>query len=337
MSEEAADTTTTETTQTDGQTLENTLPPKVETNPETKTNGQEDYQGRVDLSTLPEDIRAPVEARINTITKKLGLQARKFGSQIQERDDILRQQSEIIAELQSGMGKVVDHLHTKSIADEEANARQLLREAHTTGDTEAFITANERLAEIKARKIAMQNQPRPKQEQAQQKQPSYRSASEMADDAVNDGDIDPIMGQTVKAWQAETDERGQPLRPWAVSRAQQGQDPTTDARYRRAVTIAAEIFDDDPESGNPFAGRSVSDKLAEVDRRMGITRNQGGQNVMAGGQLTNTRKSSKITLTPEAQKIALRYKFAGPKGSDADHLEAYRKQIEKVNSRKGAR
>ena len=82
-----------------------------------------------------------------------------------------------------------------------------------------------------------------------------------------------------------------------------------------------------------YANKSIAEKMAEVDRRMGVQKPQAKQGVLGGG-LTGQRKTSKLTLSPEAQKIALKTKFAGAGKTDAEHLEAYRKQIE---SSKGAK
>lgn len=324
MTEEAS----TEAPATDGQQIAEAVPSAIETEKQEKN----DYQGRVDLNELPEEYRKPIEARISTLTKKMGNQYRQLTGDIKTRDELLREQSLVIEEMRSNMGKVVDHLHSKSITEEENAAKQALRDAHQTGDTEAFVSANERLANVAARKLSIANQPKPqKQETKPNGQQQYRSAGDIADDAVNDGEMDPVMGETVKAWQGETDERGAPLRPWAQSRTPN--EPLNDPIYRRAYLESAVVFDED----GPFAHMTVEQKLAEVDRRMGTQRNQGGQNVMGGGNLTTNKKSAKITLTPEAQRIATRFKFAGPKASEAEHLEAYRKQIEKVRSTKGAR
>ena len=87
---------------------------------------------------------------------------------------------------------------------------------------------------------------------------------------------------------------------------------------------------------NPY--RSAKENLAEVDRRMGIKQNNGGQAVL-GGTLTTRGKSSKITLSPQQERIAVKTKFGAKQGakSDADYIAAYRKQIESVQSSKGGR
>lgn len=292
------------------------------------TEGKPAGYSPVDLSALPDDLRKPVEERLNYMYKQIKTNQKVLG----EYKGIAKTQSEKINELMNGMGQVVDHLHTRSIAEEEANTRLALKQAHESGDSDAFLAANEKLADIKAQKAAIKNQPKQQPQQKQNQNQNYRSAAEIADDAVADGDMDPVMATAVKTWQGETDERGAPLRPWAQSRTPD--DPLKDPLYRRAYLESAVVFDEDGQ----FAHLTTEQKLAEVDRRMGVARNTGGQTVMGGGQLTNGRKSVKISITPKQQEIATRLKFGGPKAkSDADHIEAYRKQIEIVNAKRGAK
>ncbi len=85
-----------------------------------------------------------------------------------------------------------------------------------------------------------------------------------------------------------------------------------------------------------YAHLTIDQKLAEVDKRMGVSKPAARQNVLAGN-LTSARKSPKVSLSPKQEQIAIRTKFGGPKAkSDAEHLEAYRKQIE-ATKRNGAR
>lgn len=306
--------------------------------PTQETQAKETYQGPVDLSTLPEDIRGPIEARLSTLTKKMGSQERRYENRISERDALLAEQSKIIEELQSGMGLVVDHLQGKSLAERETSITQELTRAHETGDVAGFIKANNDMQRLQAEKLQTEQRQKqqPKKERTQpaaQNGQQYRSANDMASADEAEGGITSDEAKIVGAWQSEKDANGQTLRPWTVSRAPAGQDPTSDARYRRAVTISAEVFDDDPDSGNPFAGRSVAEKLAEVDKRMGVTKSTQGQSVL-GGNLTNRGKSPTLRLTAGQEQIALKTKFAGPGKSDAEHLAAYKAQVEKVKGQR---
>ncbi len=288
---------------------------------------QPTYQDRVDLSGLPEDIRIPIEGRITHLTKLMGKNERKYTAQLSERDRIMADQARIIEELQSGVGAVVDHLQDKSLNDAEADAKRQLRIAHETNDTDAFISANDRLAEIKARKVALEQQKKQQKPAKETQQRVPASASQIANDAMSGGEINQEDAQIISAWQEESDDSGNLLRPWAHARTE---DPKSDPRYVQALINAQAVWSD-PR----FA--TTQQRVAEMDRIMGTPKRNPSQNVM-GGQLTTPRKSAKLTISPEAQKIAIRTKFGGPKAkSDADHIEAYRKQIEKYEASKTQR
>jgi hypothetical protein len=275
----------------------------------------------VDLNGVPEEYRKPIEERFGYFMSQI----RENKRTLNEYRGVAQSQAEKIEELMSGVGQVVDHLQTKSLDEAEALVKQQMRTAHEAGDTDSFITANERLAEIKAKKIAQQQRPKA-ETQPKPKAKGYHSASEMADDAIADGEINTEEGRAIAAWQGERDAAGNSLRPWAKTR--NPENPTADPLYRRALIEAAAVFDE----ASPWASKTTSDRLAEVDRRMGLTRNTGTQTVM-GGQLTNARKPQKLTLSSDAQKLALKI---GKGKNDTEKLDWYRKQLEKTNS-KGAR
>ena len=324
MSEETqnaeGNTATTETTTTDttqAQTQE--------------TAAKESYQGPVDLSTLPDDIRAPIEARFSTLTRKMGNQERKYTGELSEWRKIAEEQSKVIEELQSGMGMVVDHLQGKSLSERETALTHELTRAHETGDVPAFIKANNDMQRLQAEKLQSEQrqkqQPKKERTQAAQNGQHYKSAGEIAAASEGDGELTSDDARAITAWQSERDASGVTLRPWSQSRTPDK--PLDDARYRRAVTVSAEVFDDDPDSGNPFAGKSVAEKLAEVDRRMGVQKPASQQSVL-GGSLTNRSKSQTLALSPQAENIAVRMKLGGPKASREQHIKAYRDQLNEI-------
>lgn len=284
------------------------------------------YAPRVDLSSIPEEFRGPIENRF----KHLSHLMKKQGGELNEYRNIAKSQSDKIEELMGGMGQVVDHLQKEKYESTESSLKQQLREAHERGDTEAWLSINDKINDIKVqRAVAAQQKPQPKQEQ---KPTTYRTptAMEVAEQAAQSGEISAEELQVVDQYQGEKDENGRLLRPWAFNRSQDPRNP--DPEYVQGLMEARAVF------GNPrFANLSIDQKLAEVDKRMGVKKSGGSQTVMGGG-LTNSKRSSKITLSPKQQEIALKTKFGGPKAkSDAEHLEAYRKQIELVSTRKGAR
>lgn len=233
---------------------------------------------------------------------------------------IAAEQARTIEELRGGFGQVVNHITQKNFQDIEANLERDMIAALQKGDTDTYVSAQAKLIDLKADQKLAARQIQPKQ-QPQQRQPS--SASQMA---VNMPYEEQSM---VNAWQDEQDERGSPVRPWA---ANSGSDADPDPDYVKAVLTARNVFT------NPATAHlTLNQKLAEVDKRMGVKKTERGQTVMGGG-LTNKPKTGRITLTPEIEKFAIRSKFGGPKlKTDAERIDAYRKQIEKSRSKQGAR
>lgn len=257
-----------------------------------------------------------VQDRIDYLYRQVKDQSRHLG----EYRTIAQQQSQQINELMSGVNTVVTHLHTKSVAESENDVRQKMQAAFEAGDTKAYLAEQEKLIDLKAQQRA---QPQPKnqtQQQAFAGQP--QSAAQIADQSDT---LAPADKTYVSSWQEEKDERGNMIRPWAF-------DSSPD--YRAALTETAAVIN------NPaFANKTLAEKLEEVDRRMGVKKSPGTQNVMGGG-LTPRGKSSKIVLSPAQERIAVRTKFGARDGAktDADYIAAYRKQIDSVQSKsKGGR
>lgn len=237
-----------------------------------------------------------------------------------ETNRVLKEQSRLIDELSSGMGQVVNHIQENTFDNTEATLKANMRAAYEAGNTDAYLEAQDKLDELRLeKKLAERDRkaiPQPQQKQVAQPQ--------------NDPMINTDESRVINDWQSERDESGVLLRPWAHNKSTDPNSPDQEFLYGLAETRA--VFQ------NPrFADLSIHQKIAEVDRRMGVKKPGSGQSVMGGG-LTTNRKSSKITLTPKQQEIAIKTRFGGPKAkSDTDHLEAYRKQIERVQTTKGAR
>lgn len=280
-----------------------------------QTNSKPAGYDPVDLSDLPEEKQQALEQRF----KYLYGQVKTNDRTLKEYRTVAQQQAAQIEDLMNGVGQVVDHLQNKSTAETESNIRQQLREAISTGDVESQINLTEKLTEIKAKKISDGSKPKP-QAQQQQRGPNY---AEIARDEMESGEITQDDLKYVEMWQEETDARGQTLRPWAFHDS---------PFYRNGLRETEAVFT------NPkYSQMTVEQKLAEIDRRMGVSKQSPSQGVM-GGNLTTRQKTNKVALSPKQQEIAVRTKFGGPKAkSDAEHLEAYRKQIEKVQSGKRSR
>lgn len=282
------------------------------------------YAPFVDLSDLPEEKRQAIEARFDHFSRLM----RKNDRVLNEYRGITSEQSRRIDELSNGFGTVVGHLQERTFSDTETQLTEAMHAAHESGDTRAFIDAQNKLIELKAeKKIAEQQR---KAAPAQPNRAPIPSAREITNGAYEDGDLTQSDMSFINSWQDETDDSGMPLRPWARSRSHDPHNP--DPMYVAALAETQAVW-----MHPRFANKSVEEKMAEVDRRMGVARAAPRQSVMGGG-LTGAKKTNKITLSPKQADIAIKTKFGGPKAkSDAEHIDAYRKQLEKTNSRKGAR
>lgn len=230
-------------------------------------------------------------------------------------------QAAVIEELRQATGQVVNHLTQKSFTDSSAELEDQMMTALQTGDTKSYLTAQNKLIDLKTQQRLAEQQ---RLTSPVKKQQIPNTASQIA----AQGGMDYNEQSTIDAWQGERDEHGSNLRPWAQN---SGSEDNPDPDYIKAVLVARNIFTNDST-----AHWTINQKLAEIDKRMGVKKTGGAQNVMGGG-LTSKPKTGRITLSPQVEKMAIRTKFGGPKAkSDAEHIEAYRKQIEKVRS-KGAR
>jgi hypothetical protein len=229
-----------------------------------------------------------------------------------EMKQILSDQSRLISELSQGQQAVVNHLQEKNFTDNESSIRLQMRTAWDKGDNDTYFALQDKLDEIRIdKKLAARTKPQESQ------QP--KNAVNYAQTAQGTGELTQAEFDATDAWQNERDESGGLVRPWAFG---------DNANHQAALREAAAIFN------NPrYATLSYDGKLAEIDKRMGISKRAVGQTVM-GGNLTIPGKQTKLTLTPKQQEIAIKTKYAGNGKTEAEHLEAYRKQIANVKQRR---
>lgn len=256
-----------------------------------------------------------VKERIDYLYRQVKDQSRN----ISEYRTIAQQQSAQIDDLMNGVGQVVNHLHSKSVTENENDINSRMQTAFETGDMKGYLAEQKKLITLEAQKLLSQQQ----KPQTQTRQQAFAGVQTQQNNEPSAEDT-----RLVTAWQDETNERGEPLRPW--TKTQDMDDPDPD--FLKALAITKRVWSQNPN-------RSAKDNLAEVDRQMGIKQTTGGQNVM-GGSLTTRGKQSKLTLSPNQERIAVKTKFGANKGakSDAEYISAYRKQIESVQSKtKGGR
>lgn len=308
MSEEAVDMVSEDTAQETTQ---------ESTQDNNRDNGKPAGYHPVDPETAsPEEVKNRIDY--------LYRQVKDQGRHLNDYRSVTQQQSQKIEELMNGVGQVVNHLHSKSYEENLQDARQKMQTAFEAGDTKAYLAEQERLQDLKR----TAPQPQQRQQQNQTRQQAYAGMGQISNEAAQNGEISQEDNRLVAAWQDETDERGNPVRPW--TKTSDPSDPDPD--FVKALIVAKKVWAQNPH-------KSAKENLAEVDRQMGIKQNGGGQNVM-GGSLNTRAKGSKLVLSPQQERIAVKTKFGAKGGakSDADYIAAYRKQIESVQSKtKGSR
>lgn len=262
----------------------------------------------VDLTGLPPEKAKEIEDRIGYIYR----QAKTNEKSVREYRQLAADQSALIDELRQNVGQVVGHIQSEKAAEKVSELEAKVQAAFESGDIKAFTKAQTDLIAHYAKQ--------PQKEEVRQNQPA-QNARQLAQEAQQAGELTPQDAQYMEAWASETDERGEPLRPWTVNPDPRFPDPD----FVKAAMIADQFYQKNP-------GATIKQVTDFVDQKMGVKRTA-SQTVM-GGNLTMPRKSARVTVTPKQQEIAVRTKFAGPGKSDAEHIEAYRKQIESTKGGK---
>lgn len=175
------------------------------------------------------DIEDPkLKARFNRLyrhTKEANAKAEKTERQVA----LLAEQNK---KLQTALETYAAQQRDARTKAELASLKKEAKEALATGDTDAFLAVNERLTEIKQEV----KKPEPKAPAPQQT-------------AINDSEM-----KVLQSWQSQTDDDGEPARPWA--RPGHPEFSATQDMIRRVVNMPD--MQDAP----------IREILAEVDRRM---------------------------------------------------------------------
>jgi hypothetical protein len=288
--------------------------------PQTQQEDRVQPAAAVDLNGLPPELAEPIKKRMDW----LYYQTKDSKRQFNELKSIAQQQAELIEELRNNQTAVVGHLQEEKFSATESALVQKMQSAWETGDMQGYLNAQNQLTELKVEKKLSQLQKPQQQKQEKQAPQQNISGREIADDAFAGGEISPEENAYAQAWMSETDENGNLLRPWATG---------NDQKSQYALMEAAAVLNPD----GPYAKWPMEKKLAEIDRRMGLQKNNVGSQPVLGANLTNRQKSNTITLSPKQREIAIRTKFGSNKGakSEADYIAAFKKQIEQT--RKGVK
>lgn len=262
----------------------------------------------------PVDVKTASPEQIQERIDYLYRQVKPKERENREMRQLLDQQSRVISELSEGQRAVVNHLTQKNFTENKQQLQQAMQDAWQKQDNRAYIEAQNKLMDLQVdERIAARQQP----QQPQQRMP--QSAAEVANNAVQTGEINPEEYRATETWQSERDDNGGLIRPWAFS---------TDPSHQAALFEARSVM------ANPrYANLTYEQKLQEIDKRMGVQKKTASQSVI-GGSLTKPGKSAKLQLSEQQRTIALKTQYAGKGKSEADHLEKYRQQIEKVQQRR---
>lgn len=256
------------------------------------------------------EIDPRIKAKMDHFYKEM----KKHQKESREWRRIDQERQQKIIELEQATHVVVDHLTEKSLSDSEAQLNKQMKQALESGDNDGYLEAQDKLLNIKAQKIAKLNT----KKQQPQKQERPLTTREAVDEGVAGGELTSEEASYAKAWINEAGDNGEPLRPWANNDDPEDPDPD----FVKAATIAQSLF-----TKPAYQNWTVEKKLAEIDRRMGLTKQQPKQTVMGGG-LTRKTPNVKVSLTPKQREIAIATKFGGPNAkSEADHITAYEKAV----------
>lgn len=226
---------------------------------------------------------------------------------INEYRDIASQQASLIEQLRQSQGQVINHIVEDKFTQREAQLQTEQRTAFEAGDLDKYNKATRELGklDVQREQAALQAKPQP-----QQVQPQY-TANDIVSEAVKTGEITSQDANYYHNWAAERDEFGDFKRPWVQRSTEE------------ALRIGAAVF-----QSPAFASKPFNEKLNEIDRLMGVQGRAVNQSVMPSGtNLTRPSATSKIKLSPDIERMAVRTKFAGRGKSDVEHIEAYRKQM----------
>lgn len=254
------------------------------------------------------------QKRFDRLYGQVKAQDRKFTEAL----DVMRQQSEVIEQLKNGVGNVVNHINAQDANNSEHAAREEADAAFKRGDSRAYLSAMEKVAQLSAQKIVQQTLRQ--QQQARQPQQQVNSAKDVANRAVQQGYLAPSDESAFEAWQEEKDASGNPVRPWAKRE-------TAGESFDSALMRSASVFSD-PR----FRNSTIEQKLSEVDRIMGTQKQTPQQNVM-GANLTSKTKTNNVKVSPEMEKVLNHLRPRGSKAKDSpDPIAWYREQAVKAKS-----
>jgi len=226
---------------------------------------------QVDFNKIQDpELAQKVEARFN----RLYAQMKESHTVAQKTEQILMEQAKQMDDLKASMA-------SQKSDSTMADLRKQLKEAKEDSDYDREVRIQEQMANVVAEQKFADVKLEPKKApEAQPAQPQNQGP------ALSDNEL-----SIVEAWQNERNDRNEVSRPWAYYGHPDYQDAMAEVQ---AVLVSKR-----------FANKSMQEKLAEVDKRMGMSKNSDARSVL-GGNLTMPNKSKTIELTPAQKEIALK-------------------------------
>lgn len=200
-------------------------------------------------------------------------------------------------EINRKLAEQLEELHGKVNQRDTGDVLSRLREAHKnalmSADYEKATDIMEQITDYKA-----QAKPAPRVEVPAPTRDSF--------------DLSPAEQRAVVAWQSAVDDDGQPIRPWANA---------SHPKFQSAMKLIGAVTDD-PD----FAGASITEVLAEVDKKMGGQPQRGRvATVLTTDQGAVAKVPRAVGLSDDEKRVAVRmFRDTGMVKTEEDAHNRYR-------------
>jgi myosin heavy subunit len=245
------------------------LPSSTEPSP-TKTESSDRPEGweQVDY----EDLKAKAGAETAKVVEaRIG----RLWGQFKERDTLYKQ---LIEDQKVLVGRL-DEMSKTDKDRQGDNVKAEIRKAAEEGRYDDLATLTEKLVKLNS------------QERPAEKSPEKAKETKPAIEVPDGSEIMTSEEEAqLRVWAAETDANGQALRPWM--------NPAHPKHKAAVKTIEAVLVDPD------FEGKTALDKMAETDRRMGVSRGTRVAPVLTSNASPNRGNARVPALSTEQRRIA---------------------------------
>jgi len=240
--------------------------------------------GYVDFEALPKEIAEVIEPRFKRLYGNLKAVERDRDSQFAINQKLAEQLEELSSKVnQREADTTLDRLRSE------------YQSAMMSADYSKAADVMERITDYKAEQRTAQ--------------PRRVEVPQPTQEAV---DLSPVEQRHIAAWQAATDENGQPLRPWANP---------AHPKFQSVMKLIGAVTDD-PD----FAGAGIQNILQEVDKKMGAApSNQRIASVLTTNPESISKQPRAVALSDQEKRVAVRmFRDTGMVKTDDDAYNRYR-------------